>query len=142
MICSMKPSVQMVLISLGLLASRPSLLSQSADDAGQSPDYVRKETTKLIIEDVHQKAESSKQTDTPVPPSSQEVIKMDTFIVRDRTPVAPIPHYETPIMHLIKTGTLYSTDDKNVKTTLSFAEEPDTAHTGFARNVLGIKWSW
>ena len=144
MFCSMKPGVQMALISLGLCASQPALRSQSnsPNEAGQSPDYVRKETTKLIIEDVHQKADSSKKKDTPVPPSSQAVITMDTYIVRERTPVAPLPHYETPIMRLIKTGTLYSTDDKNVKTTLSLTEEPDTLHTGFARNVLGLKLSW
>ena len=134
----------MALISLGLFTSQLALHSQSnsANDAAQSPDYVRKQTTKLIIEDGRQKAESSQKTATPAPPGSPDLIKMDTFIVRDRTPVTPIPHYETPIMHLIKTGTLYSTDDKNVKTTLSFTEEPDTLHTGFSRNVLGIKLSW
>jgi hypothetical protein len=140
----MKPGVQLVLVSLGLFTSQPSLYSQSdlADDSGQTADYVRKETTKLIVEDIHHKAQSSKKTETPAPPDSAGVVKMDTYIVRDRTPVAPMPHFESPIMRFIKTGTLYSVDGKTVKTELSFTEEPDTLQTGFTRNVLGFKFSW
>jgi hypothetical protein len=140
----MKADWRALPLALGLAALPASLRSQPAAAPAPAADAasdLRKELTQLVVADANQRAKAAPAQAPASAAGGPGVILLDPYVVRDNpAPVAPLPHYETPLTKFLKTGDIAHLELKKIPLKIAAPVERE-AH-GFAKPTIQFNLSW